>query len=551
MKQSQHRTTEEIFAQMHQQLRSFDPEIPQSPDRLDPLLQILLRLYADQISQIDQRLDRTWQEATRELIKAVAPEGKRWPLPAYTVMRCVPNDPVVDVDGHVRFFYKERREGGQTLFFSPMREYRLLAAEARVLLIQQGERLIDMLPSDSEQGPVTSEFTTLNPEQPVTIWAGFEYEGPPSALSESRIFVHADHDSAKQIWWGRWAFGDRDGEFADGRSFVPGAGERSGVSEDPFNNWGGLRADHDVFSSLRHRFVRLPEGPAREWKAGPPDADIEGILPASVHKKVDETDLYWLRIDLSERGDRSRLRSGLALYFDCVPVINQYELNLFKHTGGARVVEVELPESIASILEVTSVEDSANRRYIPAHQIVSDPDVRRYTPQRRGERMVLWFDFSGELTAPPDSLNISYAVTAGQAANAIEAGRINQLYESHPGLKEVSSILPTEGGAPARTDEQLVMEAALRLRSRDRALSFDEMRRWVSTYDPRINQVDCAKGVQQTEYGVRRCIVVRAEVDAEKFYSNAEIDLLRHRLERFLKSRAPVNAQFTVEVVAR
>lgn len=550
MKRSQHRTTEDIFAQMHTQLRTYDPEIPQSPNRLDPLLQVLLRLYADQISQIDQRLDRTWDEATRELIKAVAPEGKRWPLPAYTVMRCIPNDPVVDVDEHVRFFYKERREGGQTLFFSPMREYRLLAAEARVLLIQQGDRVIDMLPANTDEGPATTEFTTLNQAQPVTLWAAFEYQGPPSALAGSRIFVDADPDAAEQIWWGRWTFGDRDGEFADDQVFVPGADERL-RSPGLFSEWGGLRTDDDIFTALRRHFVRLPEDRARAWRSGPPDPDLENMMPNSVRETVDENDFYWLRIELSERGNRTRLRPGVALYFDCVPVINKYVMNLFKHTGGAKVVEVELPEDIAGILEVTSVEDSADRRYVPAHQVVSDPEVRRYTPQRRGERLVLWFDFSGELTAPPDSLNISYAVTAGPAANAIEAGRINQLYESHPGLSEVYSILPTEGGAPARTDEQLVTEAALRLRSRDRALSFDEMRRWVSTYDSRIKRVECAKGVQQGEYGVRRCVVVRTEVDGEKFYSDAEIELLRRRLERFLKSRAQVNTRFTVEVIAQ
>lgn len=550
MKRSQHRTTEDIFAQMHQQLRTYDPEIPQSPNRLDPLLQVLLRLYADQISQIDQRLDRTWDEATRELIKAVAPEGKRWPLPAYTVMRCVPKDPVVEVDEHVRFFYKERRESGQTLFFSPTREYRLLSAEARVLLIQQGDRVIDMLPTNTDEGPATTEFTALNPIQPVTLWAAFEYQGPPSALAGSRIYVDADSDAAEQIWWGRWTFGDRDGEFADDQAFVPGADERL-RSPGLFSEWGGLRTDHDVFTSLRHHFVRLPEDRARAWRSGPPHPEVENMMPNSVRETVDENDLYWLRIELSERGNRTRLRPGVALYFDCVPVVNKYVMNLFKHTGGAKVVEVELPEDIASILEVTSVEDSADRRYVPAHQVVSDPEVRRYTPQRRGERLVLWFDFSGELSAPPDSLNISYAVTAGPAANAIEAGRISQLYESHPGLSEVFSIRPTEGGAPARTDEQLVTEAALRLRSRDRALSFDEMRRWVSTYDSRIKRVECAKGVQQGEYGVRRCVVVRTEVDGEKFYSDAEIELLRRRLERFLKSRAQVNTRFTVEVIAQ
>lgn len=550
-KHPQHRTTDDIFAQMHRQLRSFDPEIPESPKRLDPLLQMLLRLYADQLSRIDQRLDRTWQEATRELIKAVAPEGRRWPLPAYTVMRCIPNDPVVEIDRHVRFFYKEKREGGQTLFFSPLAEHRLLAAESRVLLLQQGDRFINMLPSaEDEEGPVTSEFTTLDVERPVTLWAAFDYQGPPSKLAGSRLFIKADHEAAEQLWWGRWTFGDRDGEFMSGRSFVPGAEEQR-LGRTLSADWGGLRTDEDVFASLNHHFVHLLKAHTEDWKPGPPDPDLEGAMPARIREIAEESDYYWLRIELSERGDRSRLRPGIAMYFDCIPVINKYELTLFKHTGGAKVVEIEIPEDLAMILEVASVEDSAGRNYVPSHRVVADSEVGRYTPQRRDRKLVLWFDFSEETLAPPDSLTITYAVTTGRAANAIEQGKIDQLYEKHPGLSEVINILPTEGGAPARTDEQLVTEAALRLRSRDRALSFDEIRNWVSTYDSRILDVECAKGIQQGKYGVRRCIVVRASVDGEKFYSDGEVALLRQRLEHFLKSRAPVNTQFTVEVVAK
>ena len=102
------RSPEQIFTEMYRQLRAWDAQIPESPERLDPIVRMLLQLYADQLAKIDKRIDRTWEVATGALIKALSPESKRWPVPAFTVMRCQAADPVVEIDPHVRFFYKEK-----------------------------------------------------------------------------------------------------------------------------------------------------------------------------------------------------------------------------------------------------------------------------------------------------------------------------------------------------------------------------------------------------------------------------------------------------------
>ena len=131
IKSSPSRSPEKIFADMHRELRTWNQQVPESPERLDPVLKILMQLHAHQLSLIDKRLDSVWEMAANSLIRAVCPESKRWPVPAYTVMRCQPSDPVVEVDPHLRFFYKEKREGGQTFFFSPLRKERLLAARIK------------------------------------------------------------------------------------------------------------------------------------------------------------------------------------------------------------------------------------------------------------------------------------------------------------------------------------------------------------------------------------------------------------------------------------
>ncbi|MCX6826249.1 MAG: hypothetical protein NTV06_03115, partial [candidate division Zixibacteria bacterium] len=132
------RTPEKIFSDMHRELRVWNPQIPESPERLDPILRILLQLYAHQLSVIDKRLDMVWEMAANSLIRAVCPESRRWPIPASTVIRCQPIDPVVEVDPHSRFFYKEKREGGQTFFFSSLRKERLISAEVKHIYLTMG-----------------------------------------------------------------------------------------------------------------------------------------------------------------------------------------------------------------------------------------------------------------------------------------------------------------------------------------------------------------------------------------------------------------------------
>ncbi len=117
MSKDKSHSREKIFADMFRELRAWNPDISGSPERMDPILRILLNLYAHQLSRIDGRVDELWDIAADSLVRSVCPEVRRWPVPAHTVLKCELNDPVVEVDTHTRFYYKEEREGGRAFFF--------------------------------------------------------------------------------------------------------------------------------------------------------------------------------------------------------------------------------------------------------------------------------------------------------------------------------------------------------------------------------------------------------------------------------------------------
>jgi len=548
------RTPEKIFFDMHRELRVWNPEIPESPDRLDPILKILLQIYAHQLSIIDKRIDMVWEMATNSLIRSVCPESKRWPVPAYTVMRCKPTDPVVDVDHHSRFFYKEKREGGQTFFFSSLRKERLLTAEVRYVFLTIGDRVMNLSPSGGAGLPSQprSQVTSLPSGGHGHIYIGIDYPGPAGNFQGAALFIKGIPDILKQLRWAYWYPGSQSGGFSQQSGFCPGLGD--GISEmfivgGRAIEWGGMRTGRDLFKALEENFIILSEKFASSWESGPINEELARACAASgIQPPPGNVKTYWIRLDLPHGGDKLKLQSSFEIYFNCFIAINKNELTLFKHTGGNRLVEVEIPEGLNNILDITSVFDSSGREYLPRHMVQSNRTQRSYAMEERDGKMVLWFDFSGDIELPPDSITINYSITAGTDANGIEAGKINELYEKHPGIKSAENIIPVAGAIPAKTEEQIVTEVSARLRNRDRALNFAEISNWATTFDPRIRQAECRNGVERAERGVRRCIVVRITVRGVDFYSDDETILLQKRLQSFLKSLAPVNTHFKVEI---
>ncbi|PKK84986.1 MAG: hypothetical protein CVT49_00145 [candidate division Zixibacteria bacterium HGW-Zixibacteria-1] len=553
MADNKFRTQEQVFNEMHRELRRWNPEVPESPERLDPILKILLQLYSTQISRVDKKIDMVYEKASTSLIRSLCPESKRWPVPAFTVVRCVPTDPVVDVDQHTRFFYKEERDGGQTFFFSPHRKEKLVAAEVKHIYLKIDGAIVDLSPSSVES---TSTHTTMQVSLPrgktAQIYLAVDHAGSAKNFENANIFINGIPDALKQLRWGQWYPGSKEGRFHEDSGFCPGLTTSIEMLFNRENgpvNWGGLRSSADLFKPLENHFIFLPEIFVSTWEVGPPQKELyDRMLDYGITIEEGDDRFYWIRIDLPEGGNKHSMQSPFEIYFNCLVAINKNELTLFKHTGGNRLVEIELPEDISNILDILKVVDSNGREYIPSHRISTDQSQKFYSLEEKNNHLVLWFDFTGSIDLPPDSITINYSVTAGTEANGIEAGKIAELYENHPGIVSVASILPVKGAIPAKTDKQILTEVSARLRSRDRALSFQEISRWAMTFDPRILRAECQNGVERTDHGVRRCIVVTIGIKADDFYSNDEVELLRIRLNNFLKSRSPVNTQFAIKI---
>lgn len=553
MSENKARSREDIFKEMHRELRTWNPEVPESPERIDPVIRFLLNLYAGQLAKIDQRVDHVWEIASESIIRAMCPESMRWPIPAYTVMRCKAKDPVITVDPHTRFFYREDREGGNSFFFSSLRDEKILKAEVQYIYLKSGKDFLNIHKGQVAPPSTTQTFGDFNfaPDKASEVYIGIEFSGTQSDFKNALLFLNADEEVTRQLQWGKWYPGNNDGAFYEDSGFCPGLGgtleKMFSVEENPFE-WGGLRSSSDLFAPIANSFVTLPDNFGATWEIGPPPPDLAKELQAKEFIETPEQGrMYWIRVDLPRAGDRSALVNPIEVYLDAFIIVNKNELNLFKHTGGYRLVEVELPDNISDVLEINRVVDSNNLEYRPRHA-VSGKEFGTYGIEERGDRLILWFDFSREIGNPPDSLTVYYSVTGGTNANGISVGKISELYENHPGIEECSNLIPVGGAIPAKNREQILAEVSARLRNRDRALNFREIASWAKTFDPRIISAECRNGIQKAKRGVRRCIVVSVKVKGKSFYAKEELALLQSRLTSFLKSRSPVNTNYMIEV---
>jgi len=546
------KTAEEIFRDMHRELRSWNADVPESPDRMDPILRIMLRLYASQLALIDKKITDTWAHASNALIRSMYPESLRWPVPAFTVIQAAPSDPVIHVDPQCRFFYKEEREGGKTFFFSTIRTEKLLSAKLKNLYYLAGDGVRDISPEPQEGIRVSERSRSASGAGgEAALYMAIEHGGPVEDFENALLFVRGSAEALKQLRWSRW-LPCVEGRFYEEGGFCPGL---SGTLDDIFTaggktlDWGGLRRSSDIFRPLESSFVVVPHAFITPWRRGNPDAGfMRAAASAGVHLPESPETYYWIRVQLPSRGDRSVFQSPFRVDFDCFIAVNRHEQTLFKHTGGNRLIEIEIPEDPDDILEIISVSDSGGKTYVPQYEALTSEKSTFYNLLEQNGRLCLWFDFSTDIELPPDSITVNYSVTAGTGANGISAGKITELYENHPGISSLRNVVPVSGAVPAKNEGQIIAEISARLRGRDRAMSFDQLIGWVKTFDERIAGADCEKGVMRTENGVRKCVVVRVTVKAKDFHSDDEIELLRVRLSSFLKARTSINSQFKVEI---
>ncbi|HEX7400805.1 MAG TPA: hypothetical protein VF369_01380, partial [candidate division Zixibacteria bacterium] len=487
----------------------------------------------------------------------------RWPIPAATVMQVDPTDDGVELDPSILFLYKDDKEQ-KNFIFSPTGKPRLLKAELVSVFYYSGQDLLPLIikadidKERMEKKPICSRETeklssSLSPEH--GLYLSIRYNGSAMDFSKVPLFFMADEDTLHQIRWAKWYLSSSEGYFFEENSFCPGIHLQSSTKlfeySRNFDFLGGVSMGEDLFRELMDGFFYLPTSLLTSWDKCPIPSDLQRFQPTNTQQKQSTLPerLYWIKIRLPEKGNENPWVSLKEVYLNCLVAINRKTSTVFKHTGGNQLLEIELPDECSSILTIDSVTDSNNREYQNRLNLSSTSPFTYNTEERNG-RMVFWFDFTDHPGSIPNSLSISYSSTFGSQANGIETGKIDQLWERHPGIRSVTNILPTTGGMPAKSQEELHSQISSLLRNRGRAVSFLEIEHWTNLFDSRITASECKNIVKKGSHGAVRCTQVNVRVNSGEFYSEEELKLFQKRLERFLKERSLINTSVEVNILA-
>ncbi len=533
------RSQDEIFRGLYRQLRRHLPDIPESPDRIDPMLRVLMHVFAGQLHTIEDHVEGLWDDVSRAVQETICPEVSRWPIPAATVMRAELNDPIVDIDSDTVWSYREERSSGRNFLFAataPQRLARIEIAEAHLVC---GDRVVRS---------TVDQTLAAEADGPLQLYVGLTYDGPPSALAGTHLYLKAANEATELLRWGRWIT-SREGRFVGTSGFIPGAlsavATLMGISED--QDLGGLRTIDELYADVVRPFVVWPEHATRDWRPESMPAAISRPLRRA-RLQTKEEERFWVAIDLPEAATIASVWPVGEWFGGATLAINRTALSLLKHTGGSRIVDVTLPEPYETIFAVDRVVDAFGNEY-RLRQAVSDAAAAYvYVGREHDGRLRIWLEIPESVDGVPDTVSVYYSTTTGAAANAIDAGQIVQPYAPHPGIASAVNVVATSGGIPARTRDQVTHEVAQRLRMRDRALSQTDIEQWARGFDPRILNVVARSAVLRRPRGLARGVQVTLTVNGELFTGDTELDVLRHRVHRFLNARATINTPFEVTV---
>ncbi len=557
MKWLEQKTKEQIYSELLKEMKYWFPEVPESSDRLDPVLRLFLGTFAHQVEKLNQRINSTWDQTFRSLARNIFAEGLRRPVPASTVMKVDPADQILELDSSVQFSYQDEKEE-RSLIFSPLGKAKLLKAETALVYYHSEQDLFQLVPKVENFGKgffsggsrkLPSELAAEH-----SLYLGIRYDGSAQDFRDVPIFFHMDEKALAQIRWSKWFFCHKDGYFFEESSFCPGEDaqqkpEFSERQEEGIFSLSGICRSADLFGSFADYFFYLPPADLDRWQGSQVPQDLQKLGPLEQQTSASEK-LFWIKIKLPKKGDKTLLSTLNGIYLNCLLCINKKDLTFFKHTAGNELLEIELPEESTSILSINSVVDSNNRKYENRLNLLSSKTSFSYVTEERNGHLILWFDFSDQSGPIPSSISVSYSTTLGSVGNGIETGKIQSLWERHPGIRTVSNILPTSGGMPARSQEELLSEISSLLRNRGRAVSFEEIQAWTTSFDPRIRSAECENAVRKSSAGAFRCTRVNVRVKGEEFYSDDELRLLEKRLEDFLKARSLINVPIEVNIIS-
>jgi hypothetical protein len=544
------KSKEEIFRELIQDARKFWPELPDTPERMDPVLRMLFGAFSSQFESLYNSLEETSDKTFESMARHMYYDALRSPTPAVTLLQFEPTDEGIEIDELTTMLYSEERgRERSTYYFSPVARLHLVQASPTFLFLQMEEGLLDLttriLNKEDEIEspqiyPIQGGSPELINEGRMVFYFGIKNGNGSNEMPDINLYVDAPEKILSLLRWGTWIPSDTEGDFNIERKVFPEKGSFDFSWQDKISPLlPHHRSPNDFLVEFENHYYSLTN-----LVLSPPPGELNKLLGENYQNLLGSCeDMAWIKVILPSEVMERNLLEIRGIYLNCVPTINLSYQTHSHVTQGLPLVEITLQDPLDSVYRIEEIRDSVGNYY--ENRLLTSNLLSPYlfSIREEGEYPKIVIHYEKEQKVP-ERIQITYSITQGDDANGIEPGLINELYDKrrHPGIESVKNITRTLGGRRAPSREDILRGFTHLLRNHSRAITSKDLVDLTSSFDPRILKATCQSGIERGPHGARRCINIHITLRESSFSTSGEKEYFRKRLKTYLTIRSPVNS---------
>ena len=506
---------------------------------------MMFRAMAGRLKQVNDRTNNISEAIIRDLACRIFFDGLLHPIPSSTVLKYTTGSSQTSIDDSTEACWVNTAvKPSVTFYFSPVESKDLHPIEAVIALARNGDgaHILWTDPQWASQREIPAGFdpssVSIEADGKDCLFIGLKRGKEDIEVRSTDIFIAASSELLGLLRWSRWKITDRDGTFD--RWYIPAVEslkriERKRVIPEPAL-WGHSYFPHEHIEEYQDNFFPLPASSPCE----PP-----GVLRQAFPEVGEDfwgglEPLSWIQVVSDKRLPMDELKSFELAATNCLVAINTHfqKQNYFYHGPGPMTLELQQPAG--EIYEIIRIDDNNGREYsnIYGTPSVGDPQCR-YVPRIKGDVLQLLV-IPPEAGKAPDRFSVEYRTSTGQSANGMGPGKIDSLYNPHPGLESIVNLTATRGGVFARAFEDMLAAFPNMLRSHNRAVVSSDFETLALTFDSRIKSAKANLGSAKRKGILFRAVEVEVNLGDYRFAPPEEETLFLARLQRYLETRSPM-----------
>jgi hypothetical protein len=514
---------------------------------------MMFKAVAFKLKEINDKINNVSETIINDLACRIFFDGLLHPIPASTVLKFTTGSSMTTVDIMTEACWVNTSiQPSITYYFSPVEPKDLYPVEAAFAFSVNGAGINTLWtnPEWEGRGEFLGHFEVDNssdlPVDKDYIYIGLKSLGQDNVIPQSDIFIQASSALLKYLRWSRWRFSDSDGVL--GESAIPGQTKMDIIQKKrmvpELSVWGHNYYPFEHQEEYRDNFYDLAAG-----RAGSTPSQLSQALSAASVELLDNLGpVYWIQIESDRKIPPEEMKSFELVATNCVVALNAHYLkqNYFYHGPGP--MEIKPQNKAEEIFEIVSLDDNQGHGYSNVYTSPGDGEKQyRFIPRIDGNV------FSLIVTPPetgqvPDRFSLSYRISSGDAANGIDPGLLNSLYNPHPGVESVINIIATRGGTSARSFNDMIKVFPRVLQSYNRAVVPSDFESLAIAFDKRIIAARATNGSIERDGVLRGCIEIELDMGGYSFDLEEEESLFLSRLSKFLEMRSPVGTVITARV---